>query len=117
MAEMQIDDIINSGFKIKELELLNNRPSIGFLSNTNEFSIDEMYWFLINSRNVLTSLITGSKEFLGEFLKLQFKNICFKRSIHNLLVKYYIVTYINLIFRKPFTEDSSSLVIVLNKVN
>ena len=43
MAEMQIDDIISSGFETKELELLNNRPSIGSLSETNEFSTDEMY--------------------------------------------------------------------------
>jgi hypothetical protein len=117
MAEMQIDDIISSGFETKGLELLNNRPSVGSLSDTNEFSTDEMYRFLMNSRNVLTSPITGSEEFPGEFLKPQFENIRLEGSIHDLLVEYYTVTYVDLIFRKPFTEDSPGSVIVLDKAN
>ena len=116
MAKMQIDDIISSSFETKGLELLNNRPSVGSLSETNEFSTDEMYRFLMNSRNVLTSPITGSEEFLSEFLKLQFKNIHLERSIHNLLIEYYTVTYVNLIFKKLFTENSSGSIIVLDKM-
>src|ERR1700722_7408375 len=117
MAEMQIDDIISSGFETKGLELLNNRPSVGSLSETNEFSTDEMYRFLMNSRNVLTSPITSSEEFLGEFLKQQFKNIRLEGSIHDLLVEYYMIIYVDLIFRKLFTEDSPGSVIVLDKAN
>ena len=76
-----------------------------------------MYRFLMNSRNVLTSPITSSEEFLGEFLKSQFENIRLEGSIHDLLVEYYMIIYVDLIFRKLFTEDSPGSVIVLNKAN
>jgi len=53
MTETQVNDIISSGSEVKGLELLDKRPSVGSLSNTNELSTDEMYQFLMNSRNIL----------------------------------------------------------------
>lgn len=116
-AESQINDIISSDLETKGLELLNNRPSVGSLSDANEFSTDEMYRFLMNSKNIIDSPITGSEEFPGSYLRPQFDNINLEESIHNLLIEYYNVTYINSTFRKPFTEDSPNSVIVLNKAN
>ena len=43
MAEMQINNIISSGFETKGLELLNNQLSVRSFSETNEFSTDEIY--------------------------------------------------------------------------
>src|SRR5277367_5406264 len=100
MTESQVDDIISSGLEIKGLELLNSRPSVGSLSDSDQFSPDEMYQFLMNSRNIIDSLITGCEEFPGEFLRPKFENIRLEDSIHDLLVKYYKGTYIDTEFRK-----------------
>ena len=104
------------GLEIKGLELLNNRPSVGSLSDSDQFSTDEMYQFLMNSQNITDLLIINCEEFLGEFLRSKSKNIHLEDSIHDLLVKFYEDTYINTEFRKSFTENLPNLTIVLNKV-
>jgi hypothetical protein len=71
----------------------------------------------MNSRNIADSPITGSEKFPGSLLKPQFENICLEESIHDLLIEYYMDTYVDSTFRKPFTEDTPNSVIVLNKAN
>jgi len=71
MAETHLNDIISSGLEVKGLELLDKRSSVGSLSDTNEFSTEEMHRFLMNSRNILNSPITGSENFPGNFLSPQ----------------------------------------------
>ena len=115
MAEAQINDIVSSGLEVKGLELLESRSSVGSLSD-NEFSTEEMYRFLLNSRNIAKSPITGCEEFPGEFLQQQSENRL-DESIYDLLIEYYKDTYINSIFRKPFTDDLPDSIIVINKVN
>ena len=89
MADAQINDIISSGVsEVKGLDLISNRSSVGSLSDTNEFSTEEMYRFLMNSRNVIDSPITGSEQFPGILLRPQFENIHLEEQIHNLLVEY-----------------------------
>ena len=117
MSESQIDDIISSGRKTKELKIFEGRPSVGSFSDTNELPIDGMYQFLINLRNIIDSPITNSEEFPGSLLKLQIDNVQLEDQIHDLLVKYYIGTYVNSTFRKPFTEKMSNSIIVINKMN
>src|SRR5581483_2879296 len=117
MSELQIDDIISSGIKMKELEIFEGQPSVGSLSDINELLTDGMYQFLINSRNIIDSPVTGSEEFPGSLLKLQIDNVQLEDQIHDLLVKYYMGTYVNSTFRKPFTEEVSNSIIVINKVN
>jgi len=75
MADLQINDIISSGIKTKGLKILNNRPSVGSLSDANEFSTDEMYRFLMNSRNIIDLPITNSENFSGQLLGSQSENI------------------------------------------
>ena len=115
MAETQINDIISSGLEVKGLELLKNRPSVGSLSDTNEFSTEEMHRFLMNSRNIKDSPITGYEDFPGSLLRPQFENIRLEESIHDLLLDYYKGTYTEATFRKPFTEDTPDSIIVLDK--
>ena len=115
-AEAQVNDIVSSGLEVKGLELLDNRFSVGSLSD-NEFSTEEMYRFLTNSRNILVSPITGCEEFPGEFLQPQSENIRLDESIYNLLVEYYKDTYVNSTFRKPFTDNLPNSTIVINKAN
>ena len=70
-----------------------------------------MYQFLMNSRNILELPIAGCEEFLGKFLALQSENIQLNEQIYDLLIKYYEDTYVDLIFRKPFTEDLPNSII------
>src|ERR1044071_1547540 len=72
---------------------------------------------VMNSRNIIDSPITGSEEFLGQFLKPQSENVRLEDPIHDLLVEYYTNTYVNSIFRKPFTQEVSDSAIVINKTN
>jgi hypothetical protein len=117
MAETHVNDIISSGLEVKGLELIDKRSSVGSLSDNDEFSMEEMHRFLMNSRNIADSPITGSEKFLGSLLKLQFENIRLEESIHDLLIEYYMDTYVDSTFRKLFTEDTPNSVIVLNKAN
>ena len=71
----------------------------------------------MNSKNILESPVTGCEEFSGEFLQPRSENISLEESIHDYLVKYYRVTYINSTFRKPFTVDSPDSIIVNNRAN
>jgi hypothetical protein len=45
MTDSHINSIINSSENVKGLELLNKRPSVGSLSETDEFSSDEIERF------------------------------------------------------------------------
>jgi hypothetical protein len=76
-----------------------------------------MYQFLLNSRNILESPITGCEEFPGNFLAPQSENISLEESIHDLLIKYYEDTYVDSTFRKPFMEDLLNSTIVINRIN
>jgi hypothetical protein len=117
MAETHVNNIISSGLEVKGLELIDKRSSVGSLSDNDEFSMEEMHRFLMNSRNIADSPITGSEKFPGSLLKPQFENIRLEESIHDLLIEYYMDTYVDSTFRKPFTEDTPNSVIVLNKAN
>jgi len=65
MTDYQVDNIISSGIETKGLEIFNNRPTVGSLSDTNEIPTDEMYHFLMNSRNIIDSpaIYAGSTRF------------------------------------------------------
>lgn len=123
MGESQINDIINSGIETKGLDFVSNRPFVGSLSDasdvsdTNEFSTDEMYRFLMNSRNIIDSPITGSEKFSGQWLRPQDENIRLESQFHDLLVDYYSSTYINETFRKPFVVGTPDSIIVRENVN
>ena len=114
MTETQINDIISSSSEVIGLELLDKRPSVGSLS---EPPTDEMYQFLMNSRNILESSISGYEEFPGEFLAPKSEDIRLEEQIYDLLVEYYKDTYVDSIFRKPFTTNLPNSTIVINKAN
>ena len=117
MAKAKINDIVSSGLEVKGLDLLDNRSSVGSLSDADEFSTEEMYRFLMNSKNILESPVTGSENFPGKFLPPHSNNVHLEDSIHDRLVEYYQDTYVNLTFRKPFTTNLPDSIIVNNKVS
>ena len=98
MTDSHINSIINSSEIIKGLELLNKRPSVGSLSEADEFSSDEIERFWLNSQNIQQSLITGSELFSGEMMGPNSKNVVISDSMLNLLVEYYMATYETLNF-------------------
>jgi hypothetical protein len=52
MNDNQIIDLTMSANNVKALELPNNRPPTGSFSETDQFSTDELYRFLINTYNI-----------------------------------------------------------------
>ncbi|EXX62934.1 hypothetical protein RirG_157100 [Rhizophagus irregularis DAOM 197198w] len=76
-----------------------------------------MYRFLMNFRNISESPITGCEEFPDKFLAPQSKDIHLEKQIYDLLIEYYEDTYVDSIFRKPFTENLPNLTIIINRAN
>ena len=99
---------------MKGLELLGRRPFIGSLSVTDEFSSDEMHRFRMNS---LVSKVSGSENFLGEFLKPSFNNTLLSSEMLDLMVEYYLATYVLFGFRKPFSEGLDDDIVIQIKMN
>ena len=117
MFDSRISNIINSGVVTKGLDLLNNRPSVGSLSVADEFSSDEMHRFLLNSRNIQESIITGSEPFPGEMLSPKSDNILLSTNMLDLMVKYYMATYKKFEFRKPFEIGPENAIVIGVKMN
>jgi hypothetical protein len=118
MNDNRIRTIISSGVQTKGLELLENRPVVGSLSENDQFSSDEMERFWLNSRNIKESTITGSEAFPGEMLNPTSNNVVLSRSMLDLLVNYYIDTYEMYNFKKPFgegPEDSIVIRVIMNQ--
>ena len=76
MRSMMFDtQILAKSSSTKGIELLETWPNVGSLSSTDEFSSDELYRFLLNSKDVQNSVITGSEAFSGEMLKSSSEDI------------------------------------------
>jgi len=112
MNDSRIADLTNSGIEMKGLDLLNNRPTVGSLSVTDNFSSDEMYQFWLNSHVMQKLTITEKERFPGEVLKPSSENILLLNSMLDLLVKYYMATYESFEFRKPFREEPEDAIII-----
>ena len=89
ITDNRISDIKSSGIPTKGLELLNDRPAVGFLSEIDQFLSDEMYCFWLNSRNIQESRINSSELFPGSMLKLVSENVCLSSSMLDLMAEYY----------------------------
>ena len=96
MRRMMFDAQImvkGSEIEIKGIELLETRPNVRSLSETDEFSSDEIYQFLLHSKDVQNSLITGSESFPGEMLRPLSENIIMTAEMLDRMVEYYTATY------------------------
>jgi hypothetical protein len=111
MFDNQVRTIVSSGVDVRGLELLNNRHSTGSLSATDEFSSDEMLRFWMNARNIRDSQIFGSESIPGEFLKPSFYDIMLSNEMLDLMVEYYLATYVTHTFRKPLGGSNGNITI------
>ena len=108
----------NSEIETKGIELLEVRPNVRSLFATDEFSSDEMYRFLLHSKNVQNSVITGSEAFPGEMLRPLSENILMSAEILDRIVEYYTASYEKHNFQKLFeegTDDSIIIRVMMNK--
>ncbi|GET49776.1 hypothetical protein GLOIN_2v1775288 [Rhizophagus irregularis DAOM 181602=DAOM 197198] len=117
MFDNQISNIINSGVESKGLDLISNRPSVGSLSEADQFSADEMRRFWLTSRNIHESTTTGKEAFPGEMLRPVFNDIVMSSDMLDLIVEYYMASYETMEFRKPFGEGAEDSIIVQVKMN
>ncbi|CAB4478036.1 unnamed protein product [Rhizophagus irregularis] len=69
MNDNRIRDIITSSAQMKGLELLKNHPTVGSLSENDQFASDEMERFWLNSKNIQESTVTGCEAFPGEIAR------------------------------------------------
>src|ERR1043165_6570935 len=116
MFDIQIM-VESSGIEMKSIELLQNRPNVGFLSVTDKFSLDDMYQFLLNSKDIHDSEITRCEAFPGEMLRPSFKNILLSSKMLDRLVEYYMASYEIYDFRKLFEEEANDSIIICVKIN
>ena len=96
MRRLMFDSIISrvtNETETKGLELLDNRPSVRSLLEMD--SSDEMHRFLLTSRIIQESTITGSEQFPGEMLNPSSENILIPNSMLDLIVEYYMATYVS----------------------
>jgi hypothetical protein len=90
MNDNRIREISNSDhIRTKGLDLLDNRTTVGSLSEVDEYSSDEIERFWSNSRNVQGSIITGREPFPGEMLRPTSEKVHFSKSMLDLMVEYY----------------------------
>ena len=108
---------ISDLYQTKGLNLLDNRTTVGSLSEVDEYSSDEMERFWSNSRNIQESVITGCEPFPGEMLNFTSENLL-NKSMLDLMVGYYTATYVSNNFKGPFgdgPEDSIILRVTIKK--
>jgi hypothetical protein len=116
MNDNRIREISSSlNTQTKGLDLLDNRTTVGSLSENDEYSSDEMERFWFNSRNIRESIITGRESFPGEMLRPEADNVLLSRPMLDLMVEYYIATYETLNFKAPF-DDGPENSIILSRV-
>jgi hypothetical protein len=105
MNDIRIRNIIDSGEQTnKGLDLLENRPTVGSLSESDQFASEEMERFWLNSRNIQESSITGCETFPGEMLTPKSDGVLLSGSNLDLIVEFYTATYELYDFRKPADE-------------
>ena len=76
-----------------------------------------MHQFLLNSRNIQESAITGSELFPDEMLNSKSDNILLSSNILDLMVEYYMITYEMFEFQKPFRTGPENAIVIGVKVN
>ena len=96
----------------KGIELLETRPNVRSLSATDEFSFDEMYRFLLHSKDIQNSVITEREAFSGEMLKPSFENILMTAEMLDRMIEYYTAIYEMHNFQKLFGEETDDSIII-----
>lgn len=116
MNDNRIKDI-SSSVNIQGLDLLDNRTTVGSLSEDDEYSSDEMERFWSNSRNIRESIVTGREPFPGEMLNPKSENVVLSKLMLDLMVEYYIASYETHNFKAPFGDGPKDSIIISVTIN
>jgi hypothetical protein len=118
MNDIQIDNIISSEtVTTKVLDILNTRPSVGSVSETDEFTSKEMERFLLYSQNIKESPIHGYEAFPGEMLGPSSEDIIMTDKMLNIMVEFYKATYPSDNFRRPFGDGPDDSIVIRVKMS
>ncbi len=94
MNDNQINSIISSGVvDTKGLDILDTRPSVSSISEPDEFTSNEMTWYLLYSQNIRESLIARFEAFPGEMLDPSSENVLIASKMLDIMVDYYNAIY------------------------
>jgi hypothetical protein len=118
MNDNQINSIINSGIvDTKGLDILGTKPSVGSISETDEFTSDEMERYLLYSQNIKESPIVGCEAFPGKMLGPSLEKVLMSSEMLDIMVDYYNATYPTYNFRKPFGEGPEDSIVIPVKMS
>jgi len=73
----------------KGLDILDTRPSVGSISEPDEFTSDEIARYLLYSQNIRESLIARFEAFPGEMLGPSSENVLIASEMLDIIVDYY----------------------------
>ena len=94
MNDKQINNIVSSGIvDTKGLDILDTRPSVGSISEPDEFTSVEMERYLLYSQNIKESLIAECEAFSGEMLSPSSEKVIMSSEMLDIMVDYYNATY------------------------
>ncbi|SRR6266496_3421504 len=94
MNDNQINSIISSGVvDTKGLDILDTRPSVSSISESDEFTSDEMARYLLYLQNIRESPIARFEAFPREMLGPSSENVLMASKMLNIMVNYYNVIY------------------------
>jgi hypothetical protein len=118
MNDKQINNIVSSGIvDTKGLDILDTRPSVGSISEPDEFTSVEMERYLLYSQNIKESPIAGCEAFPGEMLGPSSEKVIMSSEMLDIMVDYYNATYPENNFRKPFGEGPEDSIIIRVRMN
>jgi hypothetical protein len=118
MNDKQINNIVSSEIvDTKGLDILDTRPSVGSISEPDEFTSVEMERYLLYSQNIKESPIAGCEAFPGEMLGPSSEKVIMSSEMLDIMVDYYNATYPANNFRKPFGEGPEDSIIIRVRMN
>jgi hypothetical protein len=118
MNDNQINSIINSGMvDTKGLNILGTKPSVDSISETDEFTSDEIERYLLYLQNIKESPIAEYKAFPGKMLGPFLEKVLISNEMLDIMVNYYNATYLTYNFRKPFGEGPEDSIVIPVKIS
>ncbi|GBB89908.1 hypothetical protein RclHR1_16760004 [Rhizophagus clarus] len=118
MNDNQINNIISLDLvNTKSLNILDTRFSVGSISETDEFTSDEMARYLLYSQNIKEFLISGYEAFSEEMPGPSSEKVLMSSEMLDLMIEYYNATYSTYNFQKLFGEDPEDSIIISIKMN
>jgi hypothetical protein len=114
----QINSIINSEMvDTKGLNILGIKPLVGSISETDEFTSDEIEQYLLYSQNIKESLIARYEAFSEKMLGPSLEKVLISNEMLDIMVDYYNAIYPTYNFQKLFGEEPEDSIVISVKMS